>query len=330
MSNRVYPPRSERDPDARLPEDRSVRFQLLEITGRASQWMPVFDSHALNYYLELIWPQLQLQEETLMNRPVRYSLILIGMGMLILTLGFYFQMSWAQALWPWPDSRLSYIFIASITAAMAAPALWMGITGELGAAAGGAINLGIQAVGMTVFLFQQGIESNDSRLMVYGVVFGIFALLNAVIFLRTRQTPIQDVRPMPRAIRISFVVFVMVLFLVTVLLLFKAPVIFPWVLKPTSSVMFGWVFAGTVVYFFYALTRSHWHDAKGQLLGFLAYDLILIIPFLNHFSGVLQEHRLSLIIYTAVLIYSGALAIYFLFINKTTRTWDIQRSNATP
>ena len=58
---------------------------------------------------------------------------------------------------------------------------------------------------------------------------------------------------------------------------------------------------------------------KRQLLGFLAYDLVLIGPFLQHFSTVRPEMRLSLILYTFVVCYSGLLAIYFLFIHPPTR-----------
>ena len=65
-----------------------------------------------------------------------------------------------------------------------------------------------------------------------------------------------------------------------------------------------------------------WHNALGQLLSFLAYDAILIVPFIMLFGNVKPEFRLSLIIYTAVLIYSGAISIYFLFINRQTRKWS--------
>ena len=73
-----------------------------------------------------------------------------------------------------------------------------------------------------------------------------------------------------------------------------------------------------------ALRSPRWHSARGQLLGFLAYDLILIGPFLAHFNTVNPVHRLSLTIYTLVLVYSGALAVYYLFVNKTTRSWRIE------
>ena len=61
--------------------------------------------------------------------------------------------------------------------------------------------------------------------------------------------------------------------------------------------------------------------ARAQLWSFLVYDLVLIMPFLAHFAVVKPELLPSLLIYTAVLIGSGAMASYYLFVNKATRVW---------
>ena len=95
--------------------------------------------------------------------------------------------------------------------------------------------------------------------------------------------------------------------------------IFPWPLDPQQSVLYGWIFLGAACYFLYALLKPAWSNAQGQLLGFLAYDLVLIVPFLNHFATVKADLRINLIVYTSVLIYSGSLATYYLFINPATR-----------
>jgi hypothetical protein len=71
--------------------------------------------------------------------------------------------------------------------------------------------------------------------------------------------------------------------------------------------------------FLYSLLYPRWHNALGQLLSFLAYDLVLIIPFLLLFKTVKPEYMLNLVVYVAVLIYSGAIAVYFLFVNSQTR-----------
>jgi hypothetical protein len=86
-------------------------------------------------------------------------------------------------------------------------------------------------------------------------------------------------------------------------------------------VLFGWIFLGASLYFIYGVARPVWHNARGQLMGFLAYDLVLILPFLVLLGDVKPEFMLSLVIYLVVIVYSGALAIYYLLISKETRTW---------
>ena len=74
-------------------------------------------------------------------------------------------------------------------------------------------------------------------------------------------------------------------------------------------------FPGTAAYFAYGLLRPSWVNSAGQLVGFLAYDVVLIVPFLTRLPTTPAEFRVGLTIYTAVVIYSGLLAIYYLFIH---------------
>jgi hypothetical protein len=67
--------------------------------------------------------------------------------------------------------------------------------------------------------------------------------------------------------------------------------------------------------------QTQLHNAAGQLAGFLAYDLVLIVPFLQRLPNVPADQRLGMYIYTTVVIYSGLLAIYYLFIHPETRVW---------
>ena len=79
---------------------------------------------------------------------------------------------------------------------------------------------------------------------------------------------------------VSFGIFIVSLFFVGSALIFRAP-IFPWDLNPDSSVLFGCIFIGDAFYFLYGLIQPRWQNAFGQLLSFLAYDLVLIGPFLG-------------------------------------------------
>jgi hypothetical protein len=252
-----------------------------------------------------------------MIRYLRYGFIVGGLTAVLLTIGLYFQMSWATSLWMWPDSRLTYIFVASITAAIAAPLLWMALAGEWSAVAGGAINLLIQAGGITLFLLQLTVTGVEQNLLPHILVIGAFALVNLGLFFWSRRIPPRDTRPTPRPVYYAFAVFVVLLVIFAVALLLKSPNIFPWPLHPETSVIIGWVFAGTAVYFAYPFIRRGW---------FNAYDLILILPFLGHFSAVLPEHRLSLTIYTGVLVFSGVLAVYYLFVHPSSRIWGYRQT----
>lgn len=76
------------------------------------------------------------------------------------------------------------------------------------------------------------------------------------------------------------------------------------------------------MYFVAGLTDRRLANAKGQLIAFLAYDLILIVPFIAHFADVLPDHRLNLIVYTSVLVSTGLLATYHLVLDRETRLFS--------
>jgi hypothetical protein len=155
-------------------------------------------------------------------------------------------------------------------------------------------------------------------MLVFSLASILMALASGAAFLWSRRLPLTDPRPTPMLVRVSFGIFIVLLFLAGGALILRMPV-FPWDLNPDSSVIFGCIFLGDAFYFLYGLFRPRWGNAFGQLLSFLAYDLILIVPFVLLFATVKPERMLSLVVYMAVLIYSGGLAIYYLLLNPQTR-----------
>jgi hypothetical protein len=255
-----------------------------------------------------------------MNRYVRYALVIAGSLALIPMVGFFFQQTWATNLLPWTGSRLSNIFIASIFAASAIPVIWIGASGELGTMVGGAIDFGLTYAGIGVFSLQLYTQDTGRvPVLVFGIVSFAALVLCLVLFLWSRHIPFGDQRPTPRWVTLSFAAFAAVLIVVGGALTLQVPNIFPWVLSSELSVVYGWIFLGAACYFIYGLVNPKWSNAKGQLLGFLAYDIVLIGPFIGHFATVRPDLLLNLTAYVAVLLYSGVLAIYYLFINKATR-----------
>lgn len=249
---------------------------------------------------------------------IRYLTLIGGLVILAGAIGFIFQLPFTTNLWPWPDGRLSYLFVGSVLAAASVAALWIGWTGELGALPAGLLNILVIAVTTPIYFFQLALQDGHMNMLPFGIVALLVAIVSGALFLRTHRIPINDSRPIPQLVRVSFGVFIAALILAGMALVFRTP-IFPWALNPDSSVIFGCIFIGDAFYFLYGLYHPRWHNALGQLLSFLVYDLVLIVPFLSLFQTIEPEHLLSLIVYVTALIYSGGIAIYFLFVNRQTR-----------
>ena len=251
---------------------------------------------------------------------MRAILIAIGLIALGLAAGFFFQMPWAIEFWPWPGSRLSNIFIASILAASAVPVLWIGWSREWAAIAAGALDLSVSYLGMAAFSLHTYWQDDSRRpILHYGLACLMLAGVCVALFAWSRRIPFKDRRSLPAGVRVSFLVFSIILVVAGGTLVMQRPGVFPWRLGPEQSVLYGCLFLGAAVYFVSTLMRPLWANARGQLLGFLAYDLVLIGPFLRHFSAVDPALWINLVVYTTVLAYSALVAVYYLFIHPATR-----------
>jgi hypothetical protein len=249
---------------------------------------------------------------------IRAGLGLAGIATLVLALGFFEGAGWATNLWPWPDSRLSFIFLASILAAIALPVLWIAVSGEFAAIQAGAIELTITYGATFAYLVTLSGDHGQPDLAPYLVAFGLAFASTAAAFAWSRRLGWRDERPMPATVRASFAALAVILLAAGTALVFHAD-IFPWDLRSESSVIFGFIYLGAAVYFIHGFARPRWSNAKGQLIGFLAYDIVLIGPFVDRFGEASGGQLLSLSIYTAVLLASGALAFYYLFVSESTR-----------
>jgi hypothetical protein len=251
--------------------------------------------------------------------------------------------------------RLSAIFLSSIAAAIAVPVLWIALSGELAAITGGAINLMVTFAGISWSAWQLYRSSGDRHILAMAAVSAVAALSSGGMAWLVRHATSRDARPTPLPVRVSFGVFAAILVLVGGALVRGAQV-FPWSLRPESAIMFGWIFLGAACYFLHGLWRPAWYNARGQLLGFLAYDVVLLGPYVALFSAqtpaadlygavpagpglgasVAQAagdgsiHMGSLIIYVAVLISSAILAIYYLFVNRATGAISHSQSSGGP
>ena len=257
-----------------------------------------------------------------MGKLARYALFLICAVQFVFAIGFFLQMPFAVNLWPFEGTTpLTFIFVSSIFAAAAASTLWAAASKNHGALAGIGFDYMMILTPMAILALKLGISSATAPMIVFGGASLLGALFGILLVLWSIRIPIDNSVPMPRLVRWSFAVFILALVVVSARLIMKVPNTIPWKITPDLSLVIGFIFLGAAVYFVYALVRPSWINSAGQLAGFLAYDVVLIVPFITRLPGVAPEHQVGLVLYTLVVSYSGLLAFYYLFIGKSTRIW---------
>lgn len=251
-------------------------------------------------------------------RLTKTALILTGLFHLVLAAGFFFQQAWATSLWPVPDTRLSYAFIAAILAGGGAPLIWAGLSGRLASLAGYGMSFGIIYAGMGISALLFYLRDQNQALAWFSLVMGMLAVLGGILFMQMRRMA-EERQSTPRIVIYAFLVEVLVLAGAGILLILKVPNTLPWNLSPESSVLYGWVFLGLAFYYLYAVLDPQWIHALGPLLGFLVYDLVLFSPLFARFGNLQPEHVRGQVAASVIIVFSAALGIYYLFMNPATR-----------
>jgi hypothetical protein len=258
-----------------------------------------------------------------MDFVVRASLGVIAAVQAVLAVAFVFQVEVATDLWPFPGrTPLTNIFIGSIFAAAAASTAWCLVNRSDRGFAGIALDYLMILAPFTVFTFAQvagGAEPGD-HLVAFGLACVAGLAVGLALLAWSLRHRWRDPRPTPAPVRVSFGFFVVALILVAGLLIAGVPNIIPWQITPELSVLIGIMFLGASAYFAYGVVEPRWENAGGQLAGFLAYDVVLVIPIVSRLPTVDDALRLNLVVYTGVVAFSGLLAINYLFVNPATRT----------
>jgi hypothetical protein len=256
-----------------------------------------------------------------MGGVLRVALLAVVAVQALFAVAFAFQMPFAVQMWPLPyTGAIGYIFVASIFAAAAASTLWCVLADEPAALAGVALDYVVIMTPTAVFAAQlaAGGGGTGGALAAFAAVCAVAAVLGVVLFAWSVRLPFRDARPTPRLVRYSFGVFIVALLVVGSQLVLGSQSVLPWDVTTEAAVIYGWFFIGAAAYFVYGVLRPRWPNAAGQLAGFLAYDLVLIVPFLGLLAEITEARRPSLLIYIAVVTYSGLLAIYYLFLAPAT------------
>ncbi len=138
------------------------------------------------------------------------------------------------------------------------------------------------------------------------------AAVNAIGFAWLAARPIRNPTSLPRLVRVAYGLFTVILLASGTALLTGFTDVMPWPIDGDTAAIFGWIFFSDAFYFLYPALRPHWECGRAQLWSFLAYDLVLIGPLIDHFSVVPSDLRINLVLYLAVLFGSGGLCVYYL------------------
>lgn len=264
-----------------------------------------------------------------------------GLALTVVAAGLYTGASWATALWPWADVRMTYVFLASILAAAIAPSIWIGVTGELAALAPGALNTLLLNLMFAAVLGVRGLSHDEPKLLIAAAVNLAFVPMFIWLLRRAQAIPVKDTRPMPCVVTYMLWATCVILIVVGIPLLIQIDNIFPWGLSGWTSTMFGCIFLGAAGYFAYVARKPDWAFGAPPLVGFLAYDIVLFTAY-RDFSflrsspndgagaygsygsygsaaGGNDVNERSLAVYLVVLGVSALFAVFFLVISPATR-----------
>ena len=258
----------------------------------------------------------------------RVFLLLVSAVEAVIGIGFIFQWDIFIRLWPFEGTTpLTYTLLASFIIASAASTIWVAVSGAFGALAGIGLDTVTMLSSAAIASFWLGSVNGKANYFLFGIVCVIGVLFGFTLLIWGLLTPLPTHPRMPALVRISFVIFVVALVIAAGLLVLNTPNVIPWKITPELSLLIGLMFLGAAAYFVYGLLRPRWANAGSQLAGFLAYDLVLIVPFLNRLQVIPAEQRISMILYLIVVIYSGLIAFFFLFLDKRTRFWGADKRN---
>lgn len=247
----------------------------------------------------------------------RSALILAGVAALLGALGFLLGWRDVLRIWPFIGYGLTPVFLASILVAIAAPVIWIGLSGEFAALRGGAANLLVAAGGIAAYGLSQSWGDPAGRVQIFAAIHVGVAMVAVLLLVVSQRAEWDDDRPTPIPVRIAFGIFGLTLVAVGTALVLRQDV-FPWPLDRDTSIVYGLIFLGAAVYFAYGLRCPVWGNAKGQLVGFLAYDLVLVVPFVRLWF---VSPSPSLAIYLAVIAGSALLSIWYLALSPRYRLW---------
>jgi hypothetical protein len=243
----------------------------------------------------------------------------------VIAMGFVFEVPAAIALFPFDGlTPLSHTFVGSIFLAAAASTGWCLFERSDRAIAGIALDYLAILVPFLVISLLRVLDGAPVELAGFAVACAAGLVLGLLLLRWSLSRPWRTAIPTPRPVRWSFALFALALVVVGGTLVLQVPNVMPWTLTPELSALFGFMFLGAAAYFAFGLVDPRWENAGGQLAGFLAYDVVLIVPFVTRIPTISDALRPNLWVYTAVVVFSGLLAAWYLFGDRSTRLGSLR------
>jgi hypothetical protein len=251
---------------------------------------------------------------------MRVVLGVVAVGQALLAIGFLLHADAVTDLWPFPGtSPLSETFVGSILLAASASTGWCLLLRSDRAFVGVALDYLAILVPLVVVTAVRLVDDGGADLVGFGAMCLVSLVFGAVLLRVAARRPWRSEQRTPALVRWSFAAFVAALVVVGGMLVVRVENVMPWPVTPELSTMFGFMFLGAAVYFAYGVADPHWENAAPQLAGFLAYDVVLVGPFLERLPSIPEQFERSLWIYLAVIGYSALLAAWFLLLDPRTR-----------
>jgi hypothetical protein len=199
---------------------------------------------------------------------VRAALIVLGLVTLVAAAGLSLQIAPVAEIWPLGDSAAVNCFLGAYLAGIAASLLWIGVSGDLGAAVAGALSLSVLYASLALAWLMLPLGAVEPRLRPIALLWVGGALGSGGLARWFRRFPLQDAQPLPRPLSRAFVGDALLLAFVGGALLLRAPNVFPLPLTAAAAALIGSAFLGSSVYFLSSLAVPRWRTACAPLWGF--------------------------------------------------------------
>jgi hypothetical protein len=195
--------------------------------------------------------------------------------------GLFRRFDWAVNGWPLPDVRMTYVFLASIAAAIGAPCAWVAWRKEFRALRpmGFELMLGLPPVGG--YLLWLAADRDSRGFLLLGLAALAFAAIWAWLYWWSRHVPLVDTRPLPGLFRWSLAGLCAILVVLGIALTAQVEDVFPWALAPEISTVIGLIFLSAALLFGWIVAHPAWAFGEMALSSFLAYAAVLAGPYID-------------------------------------------------